>query len=172
MGEPWRDAGRMMNKINTFTDYMPAKLKDLTPRLESTAEGDFWVIGGQKQALVGLSNMAGRKFEDYSLRLPRREYGRAGAWDPHERLKDIDTDGVDAEVMFGSVIGGSSPDPEYRLAVHHAFNAWLGDFCKVAPDRFLGLGILPEVTDLEAAIAELRHIAGLGLKGVWIPTFT
>ena len=65
---------------NTFTDYMPAKFKDLTPRLESTAEGDFWVIGGQKQALVGLSNMAGRKFEDYSLRLPRREYGRAGAW--------------------------------------------------------------------------------------------
>jgi predicted TIM-barrel fold metal-dependent hydrolase len=157
---------------NTYTDYMPARFRDQAPRLESTDEGDFWVVGDQKQAMIGLSNMAGRKFEDYSLKLPRRTYGREGAWDPHERLKDLDTDGVDAEVLFGSVIGGGSPDPDFRMAVHHAFNRWLGDFCAVAPDRFLGLGILPEMDDLDAAIAELRHIKGAGLRGVWIPTFT
>jgi predicted TIM-barrel fold metal-dependent hydrolase len=157
---------------NTYVDYMPQKYLDAAPRLESTDEGDFWVVGDQKQPMIGLSNMAGRKVEDISLKLPRRTYGREGAWDPHERLKDLDTDGVDAEVLFGAVVGGNTPDPALQMAIHHAFNAWLGDFCKVAPDRFLGLGVLPELKDMEAALAELRHIKDAGLKGVWVPTFT
>lgn len=158
---------------NTFVDYMPAQYKEIAPRLESTEDGDFWIVGGQKQAIIGLSNMAGRRFEDYSIKLPRRTYGRAGAWDAKERLKDLDTDGLDAEVLFGMVVGGGAPDPAYRMALYHGFNNWLADFCGTAPYRFIGLGVMPQVDDMpvEDAIAELKHIKAIGLKGVWIPTY-
>src|ERR1700727_1417057 len=50
--------------------------------------------------------------------------GRAGEWDPKERLADMDLDGVDAEVIYTDPTGGAAfykMEPAAGLAAIRAF---------------------------------------------------
>ena len=47
-----------------------------------------------------------------------------------------------------------------------AYNDWLAEeYCAVAPDRLIGLGVMPW-TNAEDMVSEMEHCAKLGLKGV------
>ncbi len=59
-----------------------------------------------------LDNLAGKKPEEFSLNVRKLEDQRSGAWDPAERIKDMDTDGVDAEVLY---VGGPLSRPTRRF---------------------------------------------------------
>jgi predicted TIM-barrel fold metal-dependent hydrolase len=105
-----------------------------------------------------------------------------GHHDPHARLRDLDRDGVAAEVIFhGSqneepipwgtfvvFLGPTSDDPELVGAGRRIYNRWLADFCSVEPARHAGLAQLP-MWDLEASIRELAWAADAGLRGVNFP---
>ena len=43
----------------------PARLRDRVPRVESTPDGDVWVVDGRVSPVAGLSTMAGREYRDY-----------------------------------------------------------------------------------------------------------
>ena len=76
------------------------------------------------------------------------------------RLADMDRDGVRSHVMFGPVTSINIDDPEFRDECHRVYNDWLRDFCSPAPDRLLGVPMLPESP--ESATRELYRLAGLG----------
>ncbi len=73
------------------------------------------VEGMQKQALkmsgMGLAHMAGRRFENYQAKDISEDDIRPGAFDPDARLRDMDIDGVDAEVLIS---GGAAPTGNLR----------------------------------------------------------
>ena len=78
---------------------------------------------------------------------------------------------MDAEVLFAAMVAGPvfwrniSHDEVYK-AVIRAYNDWLGEeYCAVAPDRLIGMGVMP-ITNVDDAIAEMAHCAKLGLKGI------
>src|SRR5919112_1514361 len=55
---------------------------------------------------------------------------------------------------------------EVYKAVIRGYNDWLGEeYCAVAPDRLIGMGVIP-ITNVAGAIAEMEHCKKLGLKGV------
>src|SRR5581483_9251343 len=86
-----------------------------------------------------------------------------------------DRDGIDAEVMFPGVSGpglwSAIADRQAYLAVVRAYNDFLAEeYCAVAPDRLIGLGVIPW-TGVDDAIAEMEHCAKQGLKGVMLGTF-
>lgn len=98
---------------------------------------------------------------------------------PELRIKDQDRDGVDADVIYGLTFTGSrllgasprpglnediQPDPELVAIMYRIYNDWLADFCKQNPQRLVGLACLPN-HEPEAAAAELRRAAKMGLKG-------
>src|SRR5262249_58361074 len=60
------------------------------------------------------------------------------------RLADMDRDGVETQVIFGPIFQISTDDPMLRVACYRVYNDWLLDFCKAAPDRLLGVPMLPE----------------------------
>ena len=67
------------------------------------------------------------------------------AYDPAERLKALDIDRVDAEVLFPNPPGGSFyefGDVDFELDVVQAYNDSLADWRRVS-DRYLPLVILP-----------------------------
>jgi predicted TIM-barrel fold metal-dependent hydrolase len=152
-----------------WRDYLSAEFRDRAPRLESTEEGDFQVFEGRRTPILGINAMAGRKFQDYSLNVRRQSDQRPGGWDPAERLKDQDLDGVQAEVLYG---GGPLPsqDAAMRRATYFAYNDWLADFCAVDSKRLLGMAYIPSDT-VDGAIGEVRRMAAKGLAGAVIPRF-
>jgi predicted TIM-barrel fold metal-dependent hydrolase len=86
--------------------------------------------------------------------------------DPVLRAKDMDRDGVQAEVIFG-ILGAATRlnDPVAANEMFRIYNDWLVDFCKHDPARFIGLACLP-YGDIDAAVKEIHRVAKLGLRGV------
>src|SRR2546425_13238834 len=89
----------------------------------------------------------------------RRGYdiARPGVYDIGERLRDQEVDGVNAEVMYPSVLFEVYQvlDTEVVVATFQAYNDWLYEYMKPAPKRLFGLGAI-QLRDLDAAVAESR----------------
>lgn len=115
----------------------------------------------------------------------------AGHYDVHQRLKDMDRDGIAAEVIYhGSqngqcfpllpTMGGTfnsmvfspgvcSPHELELAAVgQRMYNRWLADQCSVQPERHVGLAHVP-MWDVAAATREVEWASSVGLKGVNFP---
>lgn len=100
-------------------------------------------------------------------------FGRAGEWDPRERLKDMDTDGVDAEVLYAAVDAGASfykMADGGRLAAFQAFNSAALDFASANPKRLLPVYIVP-VAEVEEAVSEVKRLAAAGARALMAPPY-
>lgn len=97
-------------------------------------------------------------------------------WDSARRLRDLEADGIVAEVLYPNTIppffprGGLTalaPGPgefERRLAGLRAHNRWLAEFCAEAPDRRAGIGQIL-LNDVDEAVRDVHWIADHGLRG-------
>ena len=154
-----------------WTTNVPAKFKDRAPRVESTEMGDFWIVDSQISGAIGLDSSAGRKPEEFKAYGLTYKDMRPGAYDPKARLEDMDLDGVDAEVLyFGGPVTQYATDPELRRYVVQRYNDWMLELSKAAPSRLVGLAHIPLV-DLDEGMAELKRVAGMGLKGFHVDPF-
>jgi predicted TIM-barrel fold metal-dependent hydrolase len=154
-----------------WTNNVPAKFKDRAPRVESTDMGDFWIVDSEISGAIGLDSSAGRKPEEFKAYGLTYKDMRPGAYDPKARLDDMDLDGVDAEVLyFGGPVTQYAADPELRRYVVERYNDWMLELSKAAPSRLIGLAHVPLV-DLDEAIAELKRIAKMGLRGFHVDPF-
>ena len=119
--------------------YLDPEFRDRAPIIEHADEGDFRVFEGQRTPIMALDNLAGKKPEEFSLNVRKLDEQRPGAWDPAERIKDMDLDGVDAEVLY---VGGplAATDAGLRLNSVRGYNRWLSDYASHAPGRLLGDG--------------------------------
>lgn len=151
---------------------VPEKYRNRAPRTVSLPDGgDAFLIEGRPLfEIFFLDNRAGRAEGDW------RPFGMkvedtAGTGPPEQRLKEMDIDGLDAEVLFPSQNAGPSlwrsiSHDEVYKAIVRAYNDWLAEeYCSVAPDRLIGLGVMP-ITNVDDVIAEMEHCAKLGLKGI------
>src|SRR5215212_1040621 len=90
------------------------------------------------------------KYRDAAPRFPKRQVGqsrfegKAGGYDPNERLKEMAQDGVSAEVLYPSL--GlrlyAMEDAELQEACFRVYNDWLLEYCSVALDRLLGVSLI------------------------------
>jgi len=95
--------------------------------------------------------------------------GRPGGHDPNERLKEMATDGVSAEVLYPTLGLGQFGLDDARLqeACFRLYNDWLIEYCQVALDRLVGV---PNIAcyDIDHAVKELERCTKAGLKGALI----
>jgi predicted TIM-barrel fold metal-dependent hydrolase len=110
---------------------------------------------------------------------PWRNQWAPGHHDPVARRRDLDSEGVAAEVIFhGSQndqpipfqtsMLGAPDDPDLAAAGIRIYNTWLAQTCADGRGRHVGLAHLP-MWDIDAAVAELRWAAEAGLRGVNFP---
>lgn len=99
-------------------------------------------------------------------------------WDSDRRLREMDGDGVVAEVIFPNTIPPFFPkasltfqppalnagDLEHRWAGLRAHNRWLADFCAATPGRRAGICQVL-LHDIDAAVVEVRSAHAAGLTG-------
>ena len=99
---------------------LPAGLRERGPRLVHTDDGqDVWLAEGlDPMPLFWATNAAGQRregepFDDHEMTIGRDDMMR-GSYDPVARLADMETDGLDAEVLYPGPLGdwagaGASP---------------------------------------------------------------
>src|SRR5207245_2174712 len=161
-----------------FDGRLPKEFADRTPKLVHTETTAAWRVPGIEHEIEmsGLSTAAGQKVEEFSPKSKTFDAMRAGCYDSKERLKDMDVDGVDVHVCFPTLPGLAGiafmeiEDKPYAAALIGAYNDWLVDeWCAPDPERVLAAAILP-LWDMQAAAAELRRVAGRGLKCISLPS--
>lgn len=107
-----------------------------------------------------------------TFREERKGYGdaRPGGWDPVERLKDQDVDGVIGEVLHTTLAFRLywMKDGDLQRACFRAYNDWLAEFCSHSPKRLIGVPLI-SVYDIDEAVKEIRRSDKLGLKGAMMP---
>ena len=181
-GEPVVDAdGHTMEPDDLWTARMDAgRWGDWIPRkvvedgiYETIYCGGVVRAGGralhdQIAAAVGLSPEG---FHDLT-----RSLRVEGGFDPDARIVDMDSEGIDAAVLYPSsalFFGPDDPidalhDVEFVLACQQAYNDWVAEYCGAHPARLFAMAVVP-LQDPELAVAEAtRAVNALGLSGVLI----
>ena len=133
--------------------------------------GAYFVLEGIPPIHLAQGMGAGKKPEELPKFFQSSTYkdGRPGGWDPAERLKDMDLDGVQADVIY-TTLGFRQfwfTDADLQRACFRVYNDWLANYCAHAPQRLVGLALI-SLHDIDEAIKELRRCAGRGLKGALI----
>jgi uncharacterized protein len=62
------------------------------------------------------------------------------------------------------------PDTDYKKACFDAYNGWIADYQRHAPQRLIGLG-QTALRSVEEGIDDLARIRDLGLRGVMLPGY-
>lgn len=101
---------------------------------------------------------------------PRKSPGeKPGGWDPKARIKEMEVDGVSAEVLYPTL--GlrlfALEDAELQEACFQVANDALIDYCKVHPNRLVGIPMI-SLYNLKNAIKELERCKKAGLVGCLI----
>ena len=159
----------------TWSAYMSdQKWGDLIPHLEDREDGSqAWVVAGHRLDDRPLAE-TGALMPDRNQSPQRWEDVPAAAYDPAQRLRAMDADGVDCQVLYPSLSGGSGEvigaisDPALQLACVQAYNNWLIDVWKSASPRFIPQCLVPIYSPQEAATEVSRAVA-LGHRGVIMP---
>ena len=162
-----------------FKTNASSRLRDQMPYVKDQPDGtkrwvddngaDYGMAGGVgasgtpyvpgKQLRVDKMAEAGL-YDDFNKKGMRRP------GDPHLRVKELDRDGVDAEVIYGILAAcAKMKSPEAANEMLRIYNDFMRDFSGHYPDRMIGLACLP-YSNIEGAAAEVRRVAKLGMKGV------
>jgi len=148
---------------------------DRAPRIIDTEDVGPRLDLGNGQLGIAIAGFlqAGTDFgspEALEMRKKGYELARPGVYDIAARLEDQDLDGVDAEVLYPSLIFNvyQIEDLDILKATFASYNDWVTDYVSGAPDRLFGLGCV-QLYDLDQAIDEMARIKKDGHVGVSIP---
>jgi predicted TIM-barrel fold metal-dependent hydrolase len=152
--------------------WLPAALQDAAPKLtKDAAGGDGWLFAGASQPdPIGLTATPGMPWDQFRWTGVTYEEARAGCYDGAARLADMDTDGVDAEILFppqrtiGHFLG--SDDDDFVRAGVTAYNDFLWEeFCGPDRSRLVGAAQMPS-TGADDAVDFLDRAVDRGFHTV------
>src|SRR5262245_12686151 len=132
-----------------WIDRVPSQYREQAPHLVRMPDGgDGWVVEDQppRQNAADIYGGKGR----HNWQPNGQQYETTPGTGPGEqRIKEQDTDGIDAEILFPGQVAGPrlwrqmTNDDAYKSVVR-AYNDWLAeDYCSVDPERLIGIGVIP-----------------------------
>jgi predicted TIM-barrel fold metal-dependent hydrolase len=157
---------------NLWVERLDLKFRDLAPRVVKNDKASApWVFVGPGLHPLTVAGVfaAGRSGDELREHMKHGyEAARASGWDPVERLKDQDLDGIAAEVLYSSlgIVLFNLKDFELQIACLRAYNDWLAEFCAHNPKRLVGIGLYP--LGALPDVSEIERCARQGLKGILI----
>lgn len=165
--------GHVIEPANLWEQELPPSLRSRGFRVQwnpETEQEEVYVEGRLllPAGIVGVG-LAGRPFDDVSKGV-RYDDLRPGGFDSRLRLKDMDSEGIDAAILYPSLglFLQAIEDRGLAEACCIAYNDWLAEYCSVATERLIGAAALP-MQDVKAAVRELQRAVGdLGFKAAVI----
>jgi predicted TIM-barrel fold metal-dependent hydrolase len=130
---------------------------------------------GRRYPQIGLNAVAGKDPKDYGTEPVRYEDMIPGCYDPVERAKDMDLDGVQAAMCYPSFPGFAgrvflqADDHELAYLCVQAWNDFsVEEWGASAPGRFIPLAMLP-VWDTALCVKEIHRVAAMGARAITFP---
>ena len=163
---PVRDSdGRVVEVQDIWSEYLEEEYQPRRPRMVRNQWGHYQLM--LEDGFYGKGRIdGGAQFDTFD------HITGAGGFDPYARLKDMDKEGIDVAVLYGTFYLGLEllvKDGKFNAALNRAYNDWLADFCKADPKRLKGVANLPLV-DIEESRKELRRaVKELGFVAVKMP---
>jgi predicted TIM-barrel fold metal-dependent hydrolase len=164
-----------------FVSEAPAAMKARVPRLVEGKDGPVWTIG--ERVIAVFPDVGTNQRYRPGLGVPHDRMAATGLYadgekgvrrpsTPQLRVKEQEMDGVDGEVIYGifGIDRRIGEDKEAINTCYRIYNDWIADFIKAAPNRFRAIATASN-DSAEAAAAELRRIAKMGLSGVEVRYF-
>jgi predicted TIM-barrel fold metal-dependent hydrolase len=139
---------------------LDAKYRDRVPRVIVDANGVKWRVSeGHRPDRLRTDELEG---EDRLRQL-------AGA-DPEQRLRDMDRDGIDAEVIFPNkgLSMWATLDGAFAMAQCRVYNEWAWEVFARYNHRMSPAAAIA-TADLEGSIAEVQRVAKLGFRALTLP---
>jgi len=163
----------MTEPPDLWTSRLDKQFQDRAPHVVEDKEkpGHFFVAPGITPFPVAGGFSTGRSGEELKKHLKSGyEAARPSGWDPVERIKDQDIDGVQAEVIY-TTLGLALfqlTDAKLQQACFRVYNGWVAEFQSHNPKRLHPVAMI-SLENIAEAIKELEHAAKLGLKGgmIW-----
>ncbi|GAA2731237.1 amidohydrolase family protein [Actinocorallia aurantiaca] len=175
-----------------WSSRLPARLRDAGPRILYAPAGDVKLVDGKYLETPGTEgpDVAWWNYEGVMTQIKRYiaaagvpadevtnegityDDMRPGCWIPSERLKDMDVNGVEAQMCFpnyprfcGQIFLWGRDRELARLSVE-AYNDWMvEEWCGSSGGRLIPLCIVP-LWDVDLAVAEVRRNAARGVRAV------
>lgn len=158
---------------NMFDGHIPAAYADRAPRVVTKDDGtDVWSFEGQEIPNIGLNAVAGRPPDEYGVEPTRFSELRPGCHDIHERVRDMNANGLLGSMCFPSYpqfcgqLFMRAEDKDLAINVLRAYNDWhVDEWCGTYPGRFIPLA-LPPLWDPQLMADEVRRMAAKGCHAV------
>jgi predicted TIM-barrel fold metal-dependent hydrolase len=164
----------VMEPGDLWEQRLDRKLRDRAPKVveNPTDQGPrylFTVEGAQPFPVAGgfAAGRSGKELEEFMKQ--GYEAARPSGWDPVERIKDQEVDGVDAEVLYPT-LGMSifaTPNAELQRASFDVYNDWLAEYCRYDSRRLYGAGLI-SLEDVGQAVSRVEQLQKQGMRGLMI----
>jgi predicted TIM-barrel fold metal-dependent hydrolase len=156
-----------------FDGRLAARFQEGAPRLIRKDDGTVvWTYDGREIPNLGLNAVAGRPPDEYGMEPTSFDELRPGCYDIHERVRDMNVNGVLGSMCFPSFpnlcgqLFARSSDKDLGLAVLRAYNDWhIDEWCGSYPGRFIPLAI-PPIWDPQLMADEIHRVAEKGCHAV------
>jgi predicted TIM-barrel fold metal-dependent hydrolase len=159
-----------------FERHVPERWRDHAPRSVIDDDGvERWVFEGQHVGKAGLNAVVTWPKEEWGMDPASFAEMRPGAYDIHERVRDMNRNGILASMCFPTFVGFSArvfqeaTDPQLARVMLQAYNDWhIDEWCAAYPGRFIPLALAP-VWDQDAMVDEIRRVAAKGCRALTMP---
>jgi len=153
---------------DSWRSYVDPEFQEFVPRVTDVDGSAAWVMPVSEQVVAVPPNLFlsadGTRVSSVSY-----DVGLPGTGDPAQRLRELDDDNITAEVLLPPFFGKRALPrlpAEASIAVCRGYNDWLRDYSAVAPQRLIGVGLLPAAT-LQASLDELHRVSAMpGVRGL------
>ena len=157
-----------------FEGRLSSRLQEKAPKVVHVDDMDFWEFDDRRAPYIGLNAVVGRPPDEWGLEPTSYAELRPGCFDVHERVKDMNANGVLGSLNYpsfprfcGQVFAeAAAHDADLARAAVEAYNDWhIDEWVGSYPDRFIACA-LPMMWDPGLAAAEVRRVAAKGCHAV------
>ncbi len=167
----------MTERHDLFTARAPKGYEDKVPHVEMIDGREMWVIVGKTFGKAGSGGTIDHDGNKHPFRDSQGGWWgiddvHPAAWDPKERLRLMDTLGIDAQVLYPNSIGiggqhlrKSIDDPKILQLCVQLYNDAMAEVQEESGNRLLPMPIMP-AWDIPECIREAQRCAEMGYRGV------
>jgi predicted TIM-barrel fold metal-dependent hydrolase len=161
---------------DVFENHMPERYKAEGPQFERLDNGvDQWVFQGEVMGTVGLGAVASWPKEEWNFEPVGLADMRPGCYDMHERIRDMNANGLLASMNFPTAAGfagtwlAGMPDQKLAAIAVSAYNDWhIDELAGSYPGRIIPMAIGP-LWDTDAMVKEIHRVAAKGCTAMSFP---